>query len=149
MLVQAHLPLSFLHFALDCTCLILRVLPSKNLLKDNKAPTTTYELLYNKWTCIQRYKVFGYPNIFKRYQPVYDGNSSTKFTQLQRGSRGIFVGFPRNQAGWLIYVPEKIGNKNLAVCSDVVFDQFMLSNIAGTNFSFSQSQPEINIGEVV
>ena len=128
--------------------MILRVLPSKNLLKDNKAPTTTYKLLYNKWTCIQSYKVFGCPNIFKRYQPVYDGNSSTKFTQLQRGSRGIFVGFPRNQAGWLIYVPEKIGNKNLVVCSDAVFDQFMLSNIAGTNFPFAQSQAEINIGKV-
>ena len=148
MLVQAHLPLSFLHLALDYACLILRVLPTKNLLKDEKTPTTTYELLYNKRPRVQRFKVFGCPVVFKRYQPVFEGDASTKFTQLQRGSRGIFVGFPKNQAGWLIYVPEKIANKHLVVCVDVVFDQHMLSNIAGTNFPFAQSQPEIEIGRV-
>ena len=148
MLIIAHLPLSFLHFALDYACLILRVLPTKNLLKEDKTPTTTYKLLYNKRPRVQRFKVFGCLVIFKRYQPIFEGDASTKFTQLQRGSQGIFVGFPRNQAGWLIYVPEKIGNSNLVVCVDVVFDQFMLSNISGTIFPFAQSQPEIDIGKV-
>ena len=36
LLVQAHLPLSFLHLALDYACLIMRVLPTKNLLKSEK-----------------------------------------------------------------------------------------------------------------
>ena len=84
MLVQAHLPLSFLHLALDYACLIMRVLPAKNLLKsEEKSLTTTYEILYNKRPRIQRFKVFGCPVISKRYQPIYEGDASTKFTQLQ------------------------------------------------------------------
>ena len=78
---------------------------------------------------------------FKQYQPVCGGDTSTKFTQLQRGSWCILVGFPKNQAGWLIYV-QKIGNKNLVISADVVFDQFMLSSTTGTNSPFTQSQPE-------
>ena len=48
MLVQAHLPLSFLHLALDYACLIMRVLPAKNLLKsEEKSLTTTYDRVFN------------------------------------------------------------------------------------------------------
>ena len=86
--------------------------------------------------------------VFKRYQPIFQGDTTTKFTQLQRGSRGIFVGFPKHQAGWLIYVPQKIGNKHLVVSMDVIFDQNFLSNIEGTNLPFAQAQPEIEIGKV-
>ena len=97
MLVQAHLPLSFLHLALDYACHILRVLPPKGLLKtDDSTMTTTYELLHKKKPRIQRFKVFGCPVVFKCYQPIFEGDASTKFSQLQQGSRGIFVGFPRN-----------------------------------------------------
>ena len=73
----------------------MRVLPAKNLVKsDGKTPTTTYEILYNKQPSIQRFKVFGCPIVFKQYQTVYDGDVTTKFTQLQRGSQEIFVRFP-------------------------------------------------------
>ena len=145
MLVQARLPLTFIHLALDYSCAILRVLPAKGLKIDQSTVVTTYELLYGRKPSIRRFKVFGCPVIFKRYQPIYDGDSSTKFTQLQQGSRGIFVGFPRNQAGWLIYVPQKIGNKHLVVSMDVVFDQSFLSSITGTSIPFSQAQQEREI----
>ena len=149
MLVQARLPLSFIHLALDYyVCEILLVLPAKGLKLDDSTLVTTYELLYNKKPSVRRFKVFGCPVVFKRYQPAYDGDSTTKFMQLQQGSRGIFVGFPRNQAGWLIYVPQKINNKHLVVSMDVVFDQEFLSSIAGTSIPFSQAQPEKVIGKV-
>ena len=83
--------------------------------------------------------------MFKRYTPMYPGESSTKFTQLQRGCRGIFVGFPEDQAGWLIYIPDKLDGKSLIVSSDVVFDQYFLSSSEGLEQEFKHSQTIKNV----
>ena len=39
---------------------------------------------------------------------------------IQRGVRGIFVGFPDNQAGWLVYAPQ---NGRIFSSADVAFDE--------------------------
>ena len=59
--------------------------------------------------------------------PHADGIKTTDFKQLQRGCRGIFVGFLRDQTGWLINVPEKIARNHLIVSMDVAFDQYFVS----------------------
>ena len=69
----------------------------------------------------------------------------TDFKQVQQGSRGIFVGFPANQAGWLIYVADKIQNSHLVVSMDVAFNQNFMSGSVGTHKPFAQSQPERRI----
>ena len=148
MLVRAHLPIEFFHLAIDYAILILRVLPAKNLVDEDGNSTTTYQILHGKKPRIQRFKVFGCPVVFKRYQPMHDGDVNTNFRQLQRGSRGIFVGFPKNQAGWLIFVPEKIGGSHLIVSSDVDFDQRFLSGVTGGNKIFKQGQAERNVGKI-
>ena len=148
MLVRSHLPIDFYHLALDYAILILRVLPAKGLQDEHGKPTTTYQLLYGKKPRIQRYKVFGCSVVFKRYEPISNGEVNSRFTTLQRGSRGIFVGFPKHQAGWLIYVQEKLNSSHLIVSSDVVFDQYFLSGITGNNKVFKQAQPERNVGKV-
>ena len=142
MLVHAHLPIEFYHFALDYALLILRVLPAKNLVDEEANPITTYQLIHHLKPRVSRFKVFGCPVVFKRYQPFLDGKMVTDFKQLQQGSRGIFVGFPRGQAGWLIYVPEKIQHSHLVVSMDVVFDQDFVSGSIGSKKPFAQSQPE-------
>ena len=148
MLVRAHLPLSFYHLALDYSLCILRIMPAKGLKDTNGNLITTYQIIHHKKPRVQRFKVFGCPVIFKRYQPQHEGDTATQFTQLQRGCRGIFVGFPKDQAGWLIYVPEKIRNSHLVVSMDVTFDQEFLSSPSGVNVPFSQAQPERNLGKV-
>jgi hypothetical protein len=105
-------------------------------------------MIHGKKPRIKRYKVFGCPVIFKQYQPHHNGDLKTKFKQLQRGSRGNFVGFPKDQVGWLIYVPEKIGDSYLIVSMDVVFDQHFMSGITGTRKVFNQGQMEKNVGKV-
>ena len=145
MLVHAHLPLDFYHFALDYALLILRVLPPKNLTDEEGNPLTTYQLLHHMKPRVSRFKVFGCPVVFKRYQPFKDGKLVTDFQQIQQGSRGTFVGFPPGQAGWLIYVPEKIQNSHLVVSTDVIFDQDLISLPVGVKKPFAQSQPERNI----
>ena len=148
MLVAAKMPLPFMHLALDYATIILRVMPHRSLKSIDGKPITTYEVLHKKKPRIRRFKVFGSPVIFKRYKPQHDGDTTTDFRQLQRGSRGIFVGFPRNQAGWLIYVPEKIGGHRLIVSMDVVFDQNFLTCPVGTDVPFAGGQPERHIGNV-
>ena len=145
MLIGAKLPIQFYHFAMDYACLILRVLPAKGLINVHGKPTTTYEILHGKRPRIKRFKVFGCPVIFKRYQPQHEGDTNTSFHQLQRGSRGMFVGFPKNQAGWLIYVPEKIGGSHLIVSMDVIFDQHFLSSAPGIQRPFNGGDRERNI----
>jgi hypothetical protein len=125
----------------------MRVLPAKGLVDENGDQTTTYAILHRKKPRIGRFNVFGCPCVFKKYQPRLDGKASTHFKQLQRGSRGIFVGFPDNQAGWLIYVPEKIGGTHLIVSSDVSFDQYFLSCPQGVEQEFANSQTVRNVGK--
>ena len=146
MLVRAHLPPCFYHFALKYACKILRVLPGKGLMDVDGNPTTTYAILHGKKPRIGRFKVFGCPCVFKKYAPMYEGKSSTKFTQLQRGCRGIFVGFPEDQAGWLIYIPEKLEGASLVISSDVTFDQFFVSSSKGLEQEFKHSQHVKNLG---
>jgi len=146
MLIALHLPIQFYHLAMDYACLILRVLPQKGLKNENGEPVTTYQVLHNKKPRIRRFRVFGCPVVFKRYKPQHAGDHTTTFQQLQRGSRGIFVGFPRNQAGWLIYVPEKIGGHHLIVSMDVVFDQHFMSTPVGSNTPYAGAQTERPVG---
>ena len=70
-----------------------------------------------------------------------------KFKQLQQGSWGIFIGFPDNQAGWLIYVENKINNSHLVRSMDVVFDQYLLLGIGLNKFGFAGSEPHRALGQ--
>ena len=147
MLVKAHLPIAFYHLALQYSCKKMRVLPAKGLLDSEGKPTTTYAILHGKKPRIGRFKVFGCPCVFKRYAPNSDGSKTTDFKQLQKGSRGIFVGFPEDQAGWLVYVPEKISGSHVVVSMDVAFDQYFVSGINATKTEFDGSQTVRNVGK--
>ena len=67
---------------------------------------------------------------------MINGKIVTDFKQLQKGCRGIFVGFPDNQAGWLFFVEHKIGGSHLVISMDAVFDQHFLSGITTSNSNF-------------
>jgi hypothetical protein len=140
MLVRSHLPITLYQLALVYACKQLQVLPAKSLVNVNGQPMTTYAILHGKKPRIGRYKVFGCPVVFKRYSPQVNGETKTEFKELQHGQRGIFVGFPDNQAGWLIFVQEKILGSHLVVSMDVVFDQYFLSGITASIQGFAGSQ---------
>ena len=148
MLIKAHLKIEFYILALMYACKILRVLPAKGLVDTEGNLTTTYAILHGRKPRVQRYKVFGCPAIFKRYAPMINGKIVTDFKQLQKGCRGIFVGFPDNQAGWLFFVEHKIGGSHLVISMDAVFDQHFLSGITTSNSNFDGSQPERLIGRI-
>jgi hypothetical protein len=147
MLVNAHLPIEFYQLALKYACKQLRVLPAKNLVVIDGKPTSTYSILYGKKPRIGHFKVFGCPVVFKCYSPLINGKALTDFTELQRGCQGVFVGFPDDQAGWLLFVATKINDSHLVVSSDVVFDQYFLSGFTGLITKYNESQNECKIGQ--
>ena len=54
--------------------------------------------------------------------------------QAQKGFRGIFVGIPEDQKGYLVYVPHK---QKILSLYDVVFDESLSSTLVYT------SQPHV------
>jgi hypothetical protein len=101
LLVHARLPDTFWYHALCYASDISNVLPIRGHTKDGDVPTTPYEILFGKLPFIHQFRVFGSPVIIKRWTTP----SSTTGKQTERGTRGIFVGFPSNQKGYLIYSP--------------------------------------------
>jgi hypothetical protein len=86
MLVRAHLPITFYQLALSYACKQLCVLPAKGLVNAEGNPTTTYAVIHGKNPHIVRYKVFGCPIVFKRYNIQVDGKILGKHKVLQQGS---------------------------------------------------------------
>ena len=146
MLVHARLNLSFYFIALKYACKILRVVPPKGLTTEAGRLITTFEMMHNRKPRIARYKPFGCACVFKRYQPMSNNKIITGFKQLQQGSRGIFVGFPDDQAGWLIYTEQKINRSHLLVSMDVVFDTHFISSLQTNNAPFAGALPERKLG---
>jgi len=116
-LIHARLTNHFYHFAGNYAKDILNVLPAKNLLDHNGNPTTSTFKAFRTKPKIRNFRVFGCPASFKCY------NATSRRTQTQQATRGIFIGFPTNQAGWLFYTEEPIGSSHIHVSLDATFDE--------------------------
>ena len=83
---------------------------------------------YNAEARIGRIRVWGCPVVDKAYQRKDATGSILKdHNMIQRGVRGIYVGFPIDQAGYLIWIPSA---QQFAVSADVAFDEDFSSTLA-------------------
>ena len=57
---------------------------------------------------------------------------------IQRGVRGLFVGFPIDQAGYLCWIPS-VGR--FLISQDVAFDEYMESPLAFPNCLYHDARP--------
>ncbi|KAI2496938.1 hypothetical protein MHU86_17579 [Fragilaria crotonensis] len=85
------------------------------------------------------FRVFGCPTFFKRYEPTFRNKLITYKQQLQRASRGIFLGFPDNSAGWLIYSPDQ--PQSLIITRDAYFDEDFNSALCFDSKPFAGAVP--------
>lgn len=90
-----------------------------------EVPTTPYQLFHGTSPSISAFRVFGSPVVVKRR--VTEMSSIGK--QTERGTRGIFIGFPSNQKGYLIFC---LGSRQILVSDDVIFDESFQAAIATT-----------------
>ena len=96
---NARLSTEFAHFALQYACAANDVIPIKGLVDKNGKPISPYQSWHNKPPKISQFRTFGCPSVYKKY--TEEGGKH----EPQKGKRGIFVGFPNRQAGWLFVNP--------------------------------------------
>ena len=103
MLVHARLPDIYYYHALCYATSVFNVFPVKGVYNAEGHVSTPYELFWGNRPTIKNFRVFGCPCVAKKYLATIDGNAVHKQTEM--GVRGIFVGFPENQKGYLVDVP--------------------------------------------
>jgi hypothetical protein len=123
LLVHAHLPDTFWFHALHYMSDVFNILPIHCNTPAGEVPTTPYQLFHGTLPSISAFRVFGSPVVVKRW--VTEMSSTGK--QTERGTRGIFIGFPSNQIGYLILCP---GSRQILVSDDVIFDESLQAAIA-------------------
>jgi hypothetical protein len=147
LLTHARLNLAFYDMVIRYAWQIKAVLPINGLIVESNTieerPATPFECYFGRQPSVGRYKVFGCPCILKVYtrankdSHAYSHTLSSK-NLVQRGVRGIFVGFPINQAGYLIWVP---ATGNLLASVDVWFDEDFSSPLVYSQRLFTDSLP--------
>jgi transposase InsO family protein len=149
MLTHARLNLALFDMALRYAWQVKAVLPLPSLIVDSPTttrPGTPFECFFGKRPSIGRYKVFGCPCVVKVYtRASIDSNANARTLDnknlVQRGVRGIFVGFPINQAGYLTWIPT---SGHLLASVDVQFDEDFTSPLAYPDRIFHDAQPTRN-----
>jgi hypothetical protein len=116
LLVHAHLPDTFWFHAIRYASYIFNVLPIRVHTHPGDVPATPYQLYYGRLPSLASFRVFGSPVVVKRR--VTEQSPTGK--QTERGTRGVFIGFPPNQKGYLIFCP---GSRQILVSDDVIFDE--------------------------
>jgi len=140
MLVHARLPDQYHYHAIRYAASVFNILPVKNLYNAEGEIASPHELFCGAKPTISQYRVFGCPVVAKRWVVSIDGRETIHCTE--KGIRGIFIGFPPNQKGYLIFLP---GSRTIAVSGDVMFDETFYSAIATTWRRFEDGialQPE-------
>jgi hypothetical protein len=139
LLNNARLGGAFFHHAHAYAVHIVNVCPAKNVTDINGIPTTPYQFSYKRKPNLGNFRVFGCPTFFKRYEPTFRNKIITYKQQLQRASRGIFLGFPENSAGWLIYSPDQ--PQSLIITRDAYFDEDFNSALCFDSKPFAGAVP--------
>ena len=85
-LVHARLSNHFYFFSRKYAVEIVNILPTKHITDDQGKITTPYFLVIGRKPRIGKFKTFGCPVSFKRYEPIFQGNIITNQQQLQQAS---------------------------------------------------------------
>ena len=138
MMVHAHVPDEFFDFALEHAWKIFNCLPIRDLQLDGK-PCTPLEAYTGRKPHLARFRVLFCPCVIGM-GPANQGRGPIvrRNNCPERGIRGIHVGLPRYQDGWLIYLPSTGG---LRICSDVSFDENFYSTTAHSPSSHDSRFP--------
>lgn len=139
LLNNARLGGAFFHFAHAYAVAITNILPAKNLTDKDGLPTTPYQICYNRKPRINNFRTFGCPTFFKRYEPKLKRKTVTDKQQLQKASRGIFLGFPPSSAGWLVYSAEM--KHRFEISHDAYFDEYFHSALTFDSKPFEGAVP--------
>ena len=118
---------------------IINSCSAKNVTDQNGNPSTPFQYSYGRKPSLANFRVFGCPVYFKRYEPTFRNKLITYKQQLQRASRGIFIGFPENSGGWVVYSPDH--PQRIIITRDAYFDEDFSSTPAFDSKTFAGAIP--------
>jgi hypothetical protein len=102
-LVHSRQPDTFWHQAIMYSVEIFNILPVKHLVDEGGTPTTPSQLFLGTKPMLSHFCVLGCPAVAKKWVTHIDNKSVNK--QTESGISGIFLGFPYQQKGYLLYAP--------------------------------------------
>ena len=140
LMTHAHVGLPLFDTALQQAALICNVVPVQGAFRTGTdIPAVPFVLHYNSEARISRIRVWGCPVVAKAYLcRDATGCILQDHNLVQRGVRGIYVGHPVDQAGYLIWIPSA---RQFAVSADVSFDEEFSSTLAYDGRLYHDSLP--------
>ena len=99
---------------------IFPVLPIKNLINEDGDPTTPFKLATGTKPSVSHLRVLFCPCVVHKATAHVETKTLNMRHQAQKGIRGIFIGIPEHQKGYLVYIPS---TRKISSSYDVVFDE--------------------------
>ena len=99
---------------------IFPVLPIKDLINEDGNPTTPHKLATGTKPSVSHLRVLSCPCVVRKSTAHVETKMLNMCHQAPKGFRGIFIGIPEHQKGYLMYVPSTI---KVILSYDVVFEK--------------------------
>ena len=144
LMVHARVTEVYVHFALMYTTdHIFPVLPIKDLINKDVYPTTPHKLTTGKKPSVSYLRVLFFPCVVRKATAHVETKTLNMRHQAPKGFRGIFVGIPEHQKGYLVYVPS---TRKVISSYDILFEESFSSELSYTSRPYSEAmamRPEV------
>ena len=128
---------AYIHFSfMYTTDHIFPVLPIKYLINKDGDPTTPYKLATGTKPSVSHLRVLIFPCVVRKATEQVETKALNMRHQEQKRFRGILVGIPLHQKGYLVYVPS---TRKIISSYDVVFDGSFSSALAYMSQPYSEA----------
>ena len=112
LMVHARAPEVYVHFVLMYTIYhIFPVLLIKDLINKDGDPKIPHKLATGKEPSVSHLRVLFCPCVVRKSTARVETKTLNMRHQAQKGFRGISVGIPQHQKGYLVYVPSTISSQ--------------------------------------
>ena len=137
LMVHARVPEVYVHFALMyMTDHIFPVLPIKDLIKKDGDTTTPHKLATGTKPSVSHLRVLFCLCVVRKATAHVETKTLNMRHQTQKGFRGIFMGIPQHQKGYLVYIP----STRMVISSyDVVFDKSFSSALSHSTQPYAEA----------
>ena len=113
------------------------------MINEQGKPTTPFKLATGTKPSVSNLHVLFCPCVVPKATAHVDKNALNMRHQVKKGFRGIFVGIPQDQKGYLAYVPS---TRRIISSCNVVFDESVSSALAYKSRQYSEAMamhPEV------
>ena len=137
LMVHARVSEVYIHFPLMYTTdHIFPVLPIKDMINEDSDTTTPFKLATGTQPSLSHLCILFCPCVVRKASAHVDKKALNMRHKVQKGFRGIFVGIPQHQKGYLMYV---LSTRKIIASYDVVFDESLSSTLEYTSQPYSEA----------